>query len=145
MATRRAQGIAATRDPSPAPRPESDDVPVERMRLRRACRERPALLRVLESATKAQRIVPDAVAVGGSATARWASHRSPSITITSSLIGLRVDSILEAIEATDRWVTNRVTQGTIVLGSLGGIETGAGQDIRKRPFEVTEAQLPSGE
>lgn len=89
MATRRAQGIAATRDPSPAPRPESDDVPVERMRLRRACRERPALLRVLESATKAQRIVPDAVAVGGSATARWASHRSPSITITSSLIGLR--------------------------------------------------------
>ena len=57
----------------------------------------------------------------------------------------RVDSILEAIEATDRWVTNRVTQGTIVLGSLGGIETGAGQDIRKRPFEVTEVQLPSGE
>ena len=51
----------------------------------------------------------------------------------------RVDAILEA---TDRWVT---TLGTIVLGSHGGIETGARQDIRMRLFEVTEAQLPSSE
>src|ERR1039457_6108448 len=38
--------------------------------------ERPELLRVLESAARLQEVVPDAVLVGGSAAALWASHRS---------------------------------------------------------------------
>jgi hypothetical protein len=31
----------------------------------------------------------------------------------------RFDAVLEAIEATDGWVTNRVTPGKIILGELG--------------------------
>jgi DNA-binding transcriptional regulator YiaG len=37
---------------------------------------RPDLLRVLESAARLQAVVPDAVLVGGSAAALWASHRT---------------------------------------------------------------------
>jgi hypothetical protein len=53
------------------------------------------------------------------------------------------DAILEAIEATDGWVTNRVTPGKIILGELGDIESGVRQLIRNRPLEVTEVELPS--
>jgi hypothetical protein len=57
----------------------------------------------------------------------------------------RFDTVLEAIEATDGWVTNRVTPGKIILGELGEIESGVRQLIRNRPLEVTEVSLPSGQ
>jgi hypothetical protein len=41
------------------------------------------LLAVLESAARLQRLVPDAVLVGGSAAAAYAGHRDPTITIMS--------------------------------------------------------------
>ena len=53
--------------------------------------------------------------------------------------------MLEAIEATDGWVTNRVAPGKIILGELGDIESGVRQLIRSRPLEVTEVELPSGQ
>ena len=56
----------------------------------------------------------------------------------------RFDAVLEAIEATDGWVTNRVTPGKIILGELGDIESGVRQLIRNRLLEVTEVELPSG-
>src|ERR1700680_1530583 len=37
---------------------------------------RPDLVRVLESAARLQAVVPDAILVGGSAAALWASHRT---------------------------------------------------------------------
>jgi hypothetical protein len=106
---------------------------------------RPELVRVLESAARLQEIVPDAVLVGGSAAALWANHRS-SYDHDHVLGDLadRFDAVLEAIEATDGWVTNRVTPGKIILGELGEIESGVRQLIRNRPLEVTEVILPSG-
>jgi hypothetical protein len=106
---------------------------------------RPELVRVLESAARLQEIVPDAVLVGGSAAALWANHRS-SYDHDHVLGDLadRFDAVLEAIEATDGWVTNRVTPGKIILGELGDIESGVRQLIRNRPLEVTEVMLPSG-
>jgi hypothetical protein len=59
-------------------------------------------------------------------------------------LSTRFDAVLEAIEATDGWVTNRVTPGKIILGDLGDIESGIRQLIRNRPLEVTEVSLPSG-
>jgi hypothetical protein len=73
------------------------------------------------------------VLVGGSAAALWAD------------LGARFDAVLEAIEASDGWVTNRVTPGKIILGELGDIESGVRQLIRRRPLEVTEVTLPSGQ
>jgi hypothetical protein len=106
---------------------------------------RPELVRVLESAARLQEIVPDAVLVGGSAAALWANHRS-SYDHDHVLDDLadRFDAVLDAIEATDGWVTNRVTPGKIILGELGDIESGVRQLIRNRPLEVTEVTLPSG-
>ncbi len=107
---------------------------------------RPELLRVLESAAKLQEAVPDAVLVGGSAAALWASHRS-SYDHDHVLedLAARFDIVLEALEATDGWVTNRVTPGKIILGELGDIESGVRQLIRKVPLEVIEVVLPSGQ
>ncbi len=104
------------------------------------------LVRVLESAARLQAVVPDAVLVGGSAAALWASHRT-SFDHDHVLadLNVRFDAVLEAIEATEGWVTNRVTPGKIILGELGDIESGVRQLIRTRPLEVTEIELPSGQ
>lgn len=103
------------------------------------------LVRVLESAARLQEVVPDAVRVGGSAAALWANLRSSydhDHVLTD--LGERFDAVLDAIEATGGWVTNRVTPGKIILGELGDIESGVRQLIRNRPLEVAEITLPSG-
>jgi len=107
---------------------------------------RPDLVRVLESAARLQAVVPDAVLVGGSAAALWASHRT-SFDHDHALADLnsRFDTVLEAIETTEGWVTNRVTPGKVILGELGEIESGVRQLIRSKPLEVTEVKLPSGQ
>lgn len=107
---------------------------------------RPDLVRVLESAARLQAVVPDAVLVGGSAAALWASHRT-SFDHDHVLADLsaRFDAVLDAIEATEGWVTNRVSPGEIILGELGDIESGVRQLLRSRPLEVTEVELPSGQ
>jgi hypothetical protein len=56
----------------------------------------------------------------------------------------RFDVVLEALEREPDWVTNRVTPGKIILGELGGIESGVRQLIRTRPLEVETMRLPSG-
>ncbi len=104
---------------------------------------RPELVRVLESAARLQKVVPDAILVGGSAAALWANHRFSYDHVLQDLSD-RFDAVLEAIEATDGWVTNRVTPGKIILGELGDIESGVRQLIRNRPLEVAELELPSG-
>jgi hypothetical protein len=108
--------------------------------------DRPDLVAVLESAARLQQVVPDAVLVGGSAAALWAGHRV-SLDHDHVVADLtdRFDMVLEAIEATDGWVTNRLSPGKIILGELGGIDSGVRQLIRRRPLEVVEVQLPSGQ
>lgn len=108
--------------------------------------QRLELRRVLESAARLQEVIPDAVLVGGSAAALWANHRSSfdHDHVLADLAG-RFDAVLEAIEATDGWVTNRVAPGKIILGELGDIESGVRQLIRKEPLEVVEITLPSGQ
>ena len=101
---------------------------------------------MLRSAAKLQEVVPDAVLVGGSAAALWADHRfSSDHGHVVKDLAERFDTVLEAIESTDGWVTNRVTPGKIILGELGDIESGVRQLIRKEPLEVVEIVLPSGQ
>lgn len=105
----------------------------------------PDLLPVLESAARLQRLVPDAVLVGGSAAALYAGHRV-SYDHDHVLASLRenFDAVLEALESDDGWATNRTTYGKIILGELGGIETGLRQLIRRRPLEVVGVTVASG-
>jgi len=105
----------------------------------------PELLAVLESASRLQELVPDAVLVGGAAAALYAGHRD-SFDHDHVLSDLRdrFDLVLEALESEGTWVTNRVQPGKIILGQLGDIEAGVRQMIRTRPLEEREVVLPSG-
>ncbi len=105
----------------------------------------PELLAVLESASRLQQLVPDAVLVGGSAAALYAGHRD-SYDHDHVLADLRerFDVVLDALESEGGWVTNRVVPGKIILGQLGDIEAGVRQMIRTRPLETARVALPSG-
>ena len=105
----------------------------------------PELLAVLESASRLQRMLPDAVLVGGSAAALYAGHRD-SYDHDHVLADLRdrFDVVLEALESEGEWVTNRVVPGKVILGQLGDIEAGVRQMIRTRPLESSQVRLPSG-
>jgi len=103
---------------------------------------RPSLEVVLEKAAQLQALVPGAVLVGGSAVAVYAGHRE-SIDNDHAVADLaeRFDSILEHLEALGEWSTSRAQPGKIILGELGGIETGVRQLQRSRPLESAEIEL----
>ncbi|MEJ7834045.1 MAG: hypothetical protein WKF79_14095, partial [Nocardioides sp.] len=58
----------------------------------------------------------------------------------------RYEQILEAVEATEGWVTSvRASRPPLtLLGSLGGIEAGLRQLRRRLPLEVIDAEIPDG-
>lgn len=108
-------------------------------------RASPALRAVLESASRLQELVPDAVLVGGSAAAIYAAHRdSYDHDHVVGDLRDRFEVVLEALESEGEWVTNRVRPGKLILGRLGDIEAGVRQLIRSRPLETAEVVLPSG-
>jgi hypothetical protein len=102
----------------------------------------PSLNDVLTRAAELQALVPGAVLVGGSAAALHAGHRE-SLDHDHVVADLaeRFDSILEHLEALGEWSTARVQPGKIILGELGGIETGVRQLLRRRPLETMEVQV----
>jgi hypothetical protein len=97
---------------------------------------------VLEKAARLQALVPGAVLVGGSAAALYAHHRE-SLDHDHVVIDLaeRFDTILENLEALGDWSTSKAQPGKIILGELGGIETGVRQLLRSRPLESTEIEV----
>lgn len=76
---------------------------------------------VPSSAAHLQRILPDAVLVGGSASAIHAEHRL-SRDAGHVLIDLpsRFDTVLAELEAVAGWETARVQRPVLILGSLKG-------------------------
>lgn len=91
---------------------------------------------VLAAAARLQRIVPDAVLVGGSAAAKHAGHLSFDDDHTLGDLRQRFAEVLEALESTEDWVTARIRPNVLILGRLDGIETGIRQLMRRRPLEV---------
>lgn len=106
--------------------------------------ERSSLGRVLASAARLQEVVPDAVLVGGAAAALHAGHRE-SFDHDHVLKDLaeRYAEVVEAVEATDGWVTSvRASSPPLtLLGSLDGVEAGLRQLRRVRPVEVEEVHV----
>ncbi|MGH3674459.1 MAG: nucleotidyl transferase AbiEii/AbiGii toxin family protein [Mycobacterium sp.] len=100
---------------------------------------------VLRSAARLQELVPDAVLVGGSAAVLYARHRiSYDHDHVLADLNERFDAVLEALETDPEWVLNRAVPGKILLGSLGDIEVGIRQLIRRRPLETQIVEIPSG-
>jgi Nucleotidyl transferase AbiEii toxin, Type IV TA system len=93
---------------------------------------------VLSAAARLQQLLPDAVLVGGTASAIHARHRF-SRDADHVLTGLRehFDEILAQLESVAGWKTARVQRPVQILGSLDGIETGIRQLIREQPLETT--------
>jgi len=102
----------------------------------------PSLDDVLEKAAQLQELVPGAVLVGGSAAALYAHHRQ-SFDHDHVVVDLaeRFDTILENLEALGDWSMGRAQPGRIILGELGGIETGVRQLFRNRPLETAEVEV----
>jgi hypothetical protein len=102
----------------------------------------PSFEDVLEKAAHLQELVPGAVLVGGSAAALHAHHReSHDHDHVVADLAERFASILENLEALGEWSTVRVAPQKIILGELGGIETGVRQLLRGRPLESTEVEV----
>jgi hypothetical protein len=97
--------------------------------------------RVLSAAAHLQRIVPDAVLVGGTASAAYAKHRfSRDADHVIGDLRQRFDEILAQLESVAGWKTARVKRPVMILGSLDGIETGVRQLIRSAPLETTQIE-----
>lgn len=93
---------------------------------------------VLSSAARLQRILPDAVLVGGTASAIHAEHRfSRDADHVLSDLRQRFDDVLAQLESVAGWKTARVQRPVQILGKLDGIETGVRQLIRDEPLETT--------
>lgn len=99
---------------------------------------------VLASAARLQEIVPGAVLVGDAAAAMYARHRE-SFDHDHVLADLaeRYAEVVEAVEATDGWVTSvRASSPPLtLLGSLDGVEAGLRQLRRTRAVEVEEVRV----
>jgi hypothetical protein len=93
--------------------------------------------RVLAAAAHLQELLPDAVLVGGTASALSAEHRV-SVDADHVLTDLRerFDDVLAQLESVAGWQTARVQRPVQILGSLDGIETGVRQLIRRQPLET---------
>ena len=93
---------------------------------------------VLSSAAHLQRILPEAVLVGGTASALYAEHRfSRDADHVLTDLRKRFDQVLAELESVAGWRTARVRRPVLILGSLDGIETGVRQLIRTTPLETT--------
>ena len=97
--------------------------------------------RVLSAAAHLQRILPDAVLVGGSASAVYAAHRlSTDADHVLTDLRQRFDQVLAELEEVAGWQTARVRRPVMILGSLDGIETGVRQLVREEPLETVQVE-----
>lgn len=92
---------------------------------------------VLSAAARLQSIFPDAVLVGGTASAIHAGHRfSRDADHVLTDLRHRFDDVLAQLESVAGWKTARVQRPVQILGSLDGIETGVRQLIREEPLQT---------
>lgn len=101
-------------------------------------RESPKFGNVLAAAWRLQQLVPDAVLVGGTASALYAHHRVSFDDHVLADLAARFDDVLALLEQSEGWVTQRVRPGRVILGNFDGIETGVLQLRRSRPLEVIQ-------
>lgn len=100
--------------------------------------------RILTAAAHLQEVLPDAVLVGGTATAIHADHRvSTDADHVLTDLAPRFDEVLAQLESVAGWKTARIRRPVQILGSLDGIETGVRQLIRNDPLETEQVSVRS--
>lgn len=102
----------------------------------------PSFEDVLEKAADLQRVVPGAVLVGGAAAAFYARHRvSTDHDHVLADLDRTFDTVLENLESLGDFSLAKAQAGKLILGELGGIETGVRQMVRRRPLETTTVEI----
>lgn len=100
--------------------------------------------RVLSAAAHLQRIVPDAVLVGGTASAIHAKHRfSEDDDHVVMDLASQFDAVLHDLEDVAGWSTARLNRPNLILGRLDGVPTGIRNQRRAAPL-VTETVTVDG-
>jgi hypothetical protein len=101
--------------------------------------------RVVEAGVKAQRLVPGAVAVGGTAAAIYAAHRV-SLDTDHLVYGLkeRFDAVLDILESSPEWKTARTNRPILILGSIGGMEVGFRLPRRQSAIQTVSVETAHG-
>jgi hypothetical protein len=101
--------------------------------------------KIFESASKFQKLIPNAILVGGSATSFYANHRK-SYDHDHILIDFekRYDEIFDTLKNTKDFDILRYSKGKTILGKLDGVSAGIRQLIRKKPLEIEEHTLING-
>jgi len=93
---------------------------------------------VLSAAAHLQQLMPEAVLVGGTASAIHAKHRrSRDADHVLAELKTHFDEVLAQLESVAGWKTARIQRPVQILGNLDGIETGVRQLIREQPLETT--------
>lgn len=106
----------------------------------------PEFAEVIASAARLQQVVPDAVLVGGTASALYAGHRVSYDHDHVLQLRDRYLAVLEAVEATDGWATSvRASKPPMtILGKLGGVEAGLRQLRRTAPLQTRLLTVTDG-
>jgi len=100
---------------------------------------------ILKAGVHAQRLVPGAVCVGGTAAALYAEHRISHDT-DHVLTTLRdcFQEVRAALESRPERKTARVSPPVLILGSLENVEVGFRQLRRSHPIETQMTQTEAG-
>jgi hypothetical protein len=96
---------------------------------------------VISNIARINDILPDAIIVGGTASALYSEHRTSYDTdFVVKDLKERFNDILSTLEAVTGWQTSRIKPPVLILGNLNGIETGIRQLRRTMPLETTEIE-----
>lgn len=96
---------------------------------------------LLAAAAHLQRILPGAILVGGSASARYAEHRlSTSADHILTDLRQRFNQVLAEPGSVAGWKTARAERPVQILSSLDGIETGVRQLLLDEPPETMQIE-----
>ncbi|MHB1680303.1 MAG: hypothetical protein ACYCTB_07340 [bacterium] len=92
---------------------------------------------VISNIARINDILPDAVVVGGTASALYSKHRTSYDTdFVVKDLKEKFNDILSSLEAVSGWKTARIKPPVLILGNLNGIETGIRQLKRAIPLET---------
>ena len=101
---------------------------------------------VIESGIKAQQLVADVAAVGGTVAALYAGHRiSFDTDHLSASLKDHFDEVLVQLTETPEWKTARIKRPVLILGSVNGQEVGFRQLRSSQPFEKAILRTPYGD
>ena len=99
----------------------------------------------LRQGTIAQQLIPNSVAVGGTAVALYTGHRI-SLDVDNLLFDLRktFQEILDTLENTENWKTVRLAAPNLILGRLNSAEIGFRQIKYQTQIETVTMETPYG-